>query len=266
MFRSKQHFPASTTDSSGNHCVAALVFSGALALCLSGKNYEQRVSSVTRFATAAEFMKRVKRIEGNRAVFDVTIAKPLGIVPQAFPTRPGVGIAKIKEGGNADLLNNKVILEGGEGMWILEGDEVVAVNGKMCEGQGLDVMNALVKEAEGDAITLTLVRNVQAGPVKVVWMPTKKMATMKRGTSLRVCEEWLGARVRFSCENGWCSSCWHVDDHYDAVYRICKNVVPYTWDNVLPLILIAKDEAKRRKGLDVKYLLQADGLLPPRQD
>ena len=39
-----------------------------------------------------------KRIEGGRAIFDVTIPKPLGITPKEFPNRPGVGIAGIKEG------------------------------------------------------------------------------------------------------------------------------------------------------------------------
>ena len=39
-----------------------------------------------------------KRIEGGRAIFDVTITKPLGITPKEFPNRPGVGIAGIKEG------------------------------------------------------------------------------------------------------------------------------------------------------------------------
>lgn len=31
-------------------------------------------------------------------MFDVTLLKPLGLTPKNFPNRPGVGIAKIKEG------------------------------------------------------------------------------------------------------------------------------------------------------------------------
>eukprot|EP00439_Symbiodinium_sp_Y106_P059174 s3973_g8.t1 len=58
---------------------------------------------VARHAEVQEYMdfdpedwvKRVKMIEGERAVFDVTIPKPLGLVPANFPNRPGVGVAKI---------------------------------------------------------------------------------------------------------------------------------------------------------------------------
>lgn len=27
----------------------------------------------------------------------------------------------------------------------------------------------------------------------------------------KACEETLGANVRYSCEDGWCSSCWHAE-------------------------------------------------------
>eukprot|EP00434_Breviolum_minutum_P019517 symbB.v1.2.017215.t1/scaffold1333.1/size124786/1 len=37
-----------------------------------------------------DWVKRVKMIEGQRALFDVTIPKPLGLVPANFPNRPGV--------------------------------------------------------------------------------------------------------------------------------------------------------------------------------
>jgi hypothetical protein len=49
-----------------------------------------------------------KRIEGGRAVFDVTLPKPLGLTPKNFPNRPGVGIAKIKEGAGVPLRKFRV--------------------------------------------------------------------------------------------------------------------------------------------------------------
>ncbi|CAJ1419672.1 unnamed protein product [Effrenium voratum] len=152
-----------------------------------------------------------KRIEGGRAVFDVTLPKPLGITPRNFPNRPGVGIAGIKPGATPDLYNKKVLLQDAPGMFVLEGDEVVAVNGTLCEGQDLQNVSQLVKESEGDTLTLKLVRNYLTGPVKIIWKPSLKMATYKRGAILRACEETLGANVRYSCEDGWCSSCWHAE-------------------------------------------------------
>lgn len=226
----------------------------------------RRVQRVQRNATVQQWNARVKRIEGGRAVFDVTLSKPLGLTPKNFPNRPGVGIAKIKEGGNTDLWNKKVLLEDADGMFVMEGDEVVAVNGTLCEGQDLEQVSKLVKESEGDSLTLKLVRNYLTGPVKIVWKPSLKMATYKRGALLRACEETLGANVRYSCEDGWCSSCWHAEDNYMTVYRICKMDVPPKWDNVMPFVLLSALEVKNTKGVLCKNLMQADGIKPPRKD
>jgi len=221
---------------------------------------------VQRRATVQQWNSRVKRIEGGRAVFDVTLPKPLGLTPRNFPNRPGVGVAKINPGGNTDLWNRQVLLEDADGMFIMEGDEVVAVNGTLCEGQDLEKVSKLVKESEGDTLTLKLVRNYLTGPVKIVWKPSLKMATYKRGALLRACEETLGANVRYSCEDGWCSSCWHAEDNYMTVYRICKMDVPPKWDNVMPFVLLSALEVKNTKGVLCKNLMQADGVKPPRKD
>ena len=39
-----------------------------------------------------------------------------------------------------------------DGMFIMEGDEVVAVNGTVCEGQDLEKVSKLVKESEGPSL------------------------------------------------------------------------------------------------------------------
>jgi len=240
---------------------------GALAAAVARRQgAHSRSSMVARRATVAQWNSRVKRIEGGRAIFDVTIPKPLGITPKEFPNRPGVGIAGIKEGGNTDLWNKEVLLNDAEGMFVLEGDEVVAVNGTFCEGGDLKTVSKLVKESEGDSVTLKLVRNYLRGPVKIVWKPSLKMATYKRKALLRACEETLGANVRYSCEDGWCSSCWHAEETYMTVFRICKMDVPEKWDNVVPFVLLSALEVKNTKGVLVKNLMQADGVKPPRQD
>eukprot|EP00439_Symbiodinium_sp_Y106_P047830 s477_g6.t1 len=255
----------------------AMASLGALAASVArrrGPAAHSRSSMVACRATVAQWNSRVKRIEGGRAIFDVTIPKPLGITPKEFPNRPGVGIAGIKEGppgvsveyvsmllerlllADLDLWNKEVLLNDAEGMFVLEGDEVVAVNGTFCEGGDLKTVSKLVKESEGDSVTLKLVRNYLRGPVKIVWKPSLKMATYKRKALLRACEETLGANVRYSCEDGWCSQ----------VFRICKMDVPEKWDNVVPFVLLSALEVKNTKGVLVKNLMQADGVKPPRQD
>ncbi|CAE7246329.1 unnamed protein product [Symbiodinium sp. CCMP2592] len=237
----------------------AMASLGALAASVArrrGQGAHSRSSMVACRATVAQWNSRVKRIEGGRAIFDVTITKPLGITPKEFPNRPGVGIAGIKTGGNTDLWNKEVLLNDAEGMFVLEGDEVVAVNGTFCEGGDLKTVSKLVKESEGDSVTLKLVRNYLRGPVKIVWKPSLKMATYKRKALLRACEETLGANVRYSCEDGWCSSCWHAEETYMTVFRICKMDVPEKWDNVVPFVLLSALEVKNTKGVLVKNLMR----------
>ncbi|CAK9047022.1 Uncharacterized protein SCF082_LOCUS26400 [Durusdinium trenchii] len=262
---SSLHFKPVT---SGTSCSPAAVLLGLTSLvaaqCRRGRPHGSR--HVQCRATVAQWNKRVKRIEGGRAVFDVTLLKPLGLTPKNFPNRPGVGIAKIKEGGNTEFWNKKVLLEDVPGMFVLEGDEVVGVNDTICEGKDLETVSKLVKESPGDTVTLKLVRNYLTGPVKIVWKPSLKMGTYKRGALLRACEETLGANVRYSCEDGWCSSCWHAEDNYMTVYRICKMDVPEKWDNVMPFVLLSALEVKNTKGVLCKNLMQADGVKPPRQD
>jgi len=197
-----------------------------------------------------DWVKRVKMIEGQRALFDVTIPKPLGLVPANFPNRPGVGVAKINPDGNTDQLNKRVIIDGEEGMWVLEGDEVVAVNGTNVEGKSLDEVGPLVKNSEGDSVTLSLCRHYMAGPVKVVFLPSGKVATMKRGIEISKAAEVGVEDVSFSCKEGWCKACWHTDPMFGICYRACsaysrkkpppKNprTIPMTWNNVVPLWLL----------------------------
>ena len=51
-----------------------------------------------------------------------------------------------------------------QGMWVLEGDEVIAINGTSCKGADLDGVVALVAGSEGDTVTLRLSRNYLKAP------------------------------------------------------------------------------------------------------
>lgn len=240
---------------------------GSILACLASGLLVAGLCRVARQARQAEpegqkykpedWAKRVKFVEGDRAVFDVTIPKPLGLIPADFPNRPGVGVAKITPDGNTDLLNKRVIVDGQPGMWVLEGDEIVAVNGQLVEGLGLEQVSALVKASEGSELTLTLCRYYMASPVKVVFMPSGQCATMKRGVEIRKAADIGVQEVSYSCKEGWCKACWHTDPMFGTVYRACnasspkkpapKNprTIPATWNSVVPLWLLNwKDSMK----------------------
>lgn len=219
-----------------------------------------------------DWVSRVKLVEGNRAVFDVTIPKPLGLVPADFPTRPGVGVARIKEDGNTDQLNRRVIIDGEPGMWVLEGDEVVAVNGENVEGRPLDEIKPLVMDSEGESVTLTLCRHYLSGPVKVVFLPSAKTAVMKRGAEIQAAAAVGVQEVSYSCKEGWCKACWHTDPMFGTVYRACSasspkkpppklsRVVPQDWNNVVPMWLLTLNEYKKASKKEGKGKVMVDGL------
>mmetsp|Transcript_80122 Transcript_80122/g.158732 ORF Transcript_80122/g.158732 Transcript_80122/m.158732 type:complete len:353 (+) Transcript_80122:72-1130(+) len=206
----------------------------------------------------------VTRIEGERAVFEVTIPKPLGFKPANFPNRPGVGVAKVFEEGNTDERNRKILIENEPGMFVLEGDEVIAVNGTNVEGKTVDDVGPLVKNAEGDSITLTLCRAYYSGPVKVVFMPAGKFATMRRGIEITNAARVGVQEVSYSCKEGWCRSCWHTDTMWGTIYRACNSrspkkpppknprTIPEKWDNVMPLVLLNWPETLRREKIKKK--------------
>eukprot|EP00931_Biecheleriopsis_adriatica_P006579 TRINITY_DN107967_c0_g1_i1.p1 TRINITY_DN107967_c0_g1~~TRINITY_DN107967_c0_g1_i1.p1 ORF type:complete len:325 (-),score=59.66 TRINITY_DN107967_c0_g1_i1:119-1093(-) len=259
---SGQQRSAESPRSSTSLALLSLVAGSASALA-RGRAVSRRCADSTPTATLdkryspEEWVKRVKMIEGNRAVFDVTIPKPLGLIPKDFPNRPGVGVAKITKDGNTDKMNLKVIVDGEPGMWVLEGDEVVAINGESVEGESLEKVGPLVKDSEGDSVTLTLCRHYYAGPVKVVFLPSGKVATMKRGIEILKAAEIGVEDVAYSCKEGWCKACWHTDPMWGVVYRACAAVskkrpppknprtIPNKWNNVVPLWLLNRKESMK---------------------
>lgn len=254
--------PSSQSKSGGAQGLALLAGLGAVgAAALRRGNRARQIARRAEAEAEAEepvgatykpedWIKRVKIIEGDRAVFDVTIPLPLGLVPRDFPNRPGVGVAKINKDSNTDKLNKAVIMEGAPGMFVLEGDEVVAVNGVNVEGQSLEKVAPLVKDATGDSITLTLCRAYLAAPVKVVFIPSGQNAVMKRGVEISQAANVGVAEVSYSCKEGWCKACWHTDPMFGIVYRACAAVskkrpppknprnVPKEWNSIVPLWLI----------------------------
>jgi len=208
----------------------------------------------------AEWYRKVQRIGPELAVFDVTIPKPLGLKIDKYPAamkKKGVGISAIAEGGNADKLNVAVCVQDGPGMWILEGDRIMAVNGDDCEDESVKDITQRVVQAEGDSITLTLMRNTRKGPIRVVMLPEGKMATVKRGARLSVAAEYsLGRELKFGCVDGWCGTCWHRERSTNGVFKPCSDLLTGDWDNTMPLALYPKPE---RAG-------DSQGMLQPRGD
>jgi len=210
--------------------------------------------------TRAEWYRKVQRIGPELAVFDVTIPKPLGIKIDYYPAvtkKKGVGIAGIQEGGNTDKLNVAVCIQDGPGMWVLEGDRIMAIDGEDCEDEPIGDITQRVVQSEGDSITLTLMRNTRKGPIRVVMLPEGKMSTVKRGSRLSVAAEYsLGRELKFGCVDGWCGTCWHRERSTNGVFKPCSDLLTGDWDNTMPLALYPKPE---RAG-------DSSGMMLPRGD
>jgi hypothetical protein len=186
-------------------------------------------------------------VGGTTAIFDVCIPKPLGLKIENFPQskREGAGIAAIQPGGNADMVNRKVIIddEPGSGMWLLEGDKILAVNGVDCEDGNIDRIVGTIVGSEESQVTLTLERNTRLGPIKVVLLPEGFMKTVRRGARLScAAEAAAGKELKYGCIDGWCGTCWHRERTTDGVFKPCCDQLTGDWDNVMPLVLTPKPE------------------------
>lgn len=223
---------------------------GALALGASAVALLRRrtESPVALRATRVEWFRKVKRISGDRAVFDVTIPKPMGIVLEYLPDKKGglrgVGISEIVQDGNAYELNKKVcVTEEDEGMWILEGDRIIGVNGIETVDASIDEIARIVGESEGDSVSLTLCRNTRLGPIKVVLMPGGEFATVRRNSRLSAAVEFaLGREIKYGCIDGWCGTCWHRERVTGWLFKPCSDLITTDWDNVMPMVLFPKPE------------------------
>ena len=90
-----------------------------------------------------------------RLAFDVTLAKPMGLVLEELPTGR-VFVASLAEGGSAALSRGGV----------LPGDRIVAVQGVPCESQGLaSVMAAVASVTDTAGVTMSLSRDARVLPV-----------------------------------------------------------------------------------------------------
>ena len=90
-----------------------------------------------------------------RLAFDVTLAKPMGLVLEELPTGC-VFVASLAEGGSAALSRGGV----------LPGDRIVAVQGVPCERQGLaSVMAAVASVTDTAGVTMSLSRDARVLPV-----------------------------------------------------------------------------------------------------
>ncbi|CAJ1424952.1 unnamed protein product [Effrenium voratum] len=169
---------------------ALAVGASAIALRRSSASSSKGWSPVALRATRVEWFRKVRRIRcGDRAVFDVTVKKPMGLVLEYLPDKKGgmrgVGVSEIVKDGNGYELNRKVcVTEEDEGMWILEGDRIIAVNGIETVDASIEDIARLVGESPDDSVVLTLCRNTRLGPIKVVVLPEGEFATVRRNSRL----------------------------------------------------------------------------------
>lgn len=203
-----------------------------------------RPSATALQATRAEWYRKVRRLPGNLAIFDVTIPKPLGLQIKKFPPprEEGVGVFEITPGGNAEEVNRKVVMDDGPGMWVLEGDQVLAVDGEDVEELSVKEIAGKIGQTTGNEVTLTLQRNTRLGPIRVVIMPEGVQATVRRGIRLSAATEYAGRESDFGCIDGWCGTCWHRERATNGVFKPCCDMLTGDWDNTMPLVLTPRPE------------------------
>jgi len=236
-----------STKSSKTRVVFASPVLGVVGLVASVGAATAAAKVSRRVTSRIEWYRKVKRVGGTEAIFDVTIPKPLGLKIETFPQakKTGAGISMVQPNGNADKLNRKVIVddEPGSGMWVLEGDRVMAVNGVDCEDGNIDRIVGTIVGSEEDSVTLTLSRNTRLGPIKVVMMPEGYMCTVRRGARLScAAEAAAGRELKYGCIDGWCGTCWHRERTTDGIFKPCCDQLTGDWDNVMPLVLTPKPE------------------------
>jgi hypothetical protein len=201
------------------------------------------VAAVARRATRTEWYRRVKRVGGDQAIFDVTLPKPMGLKILPYPQREGVGVLEIVKGGNAWEMNKEVTMNDEGGMWVLEGDRIMAVNDINTEDATVEEITKIVQGSEADEVKLTLMRNTRKGPIKVIMMPEGNQATVKRGARLASAAEYAaGKELKYGCIDGWCGVCWHREKATNGIFKPCCDVLTGEWDNVMPLVLYPKPE------------------------
>merc|ERR1712083_794951 len=73
-------------------------------------------------------------------------------------------------------------------------------------------------------------------------------ATVGRGNNFSDIAKSVQEGVHYSCQEGWCGSCWHRELATGKVVRMCQDEVPGVWDNVMPMTLVAAPETNREEA------------------
>lgn len=250
------HFTLPVVRSYGSIISVLAPAAGLLAVALS----RSARTLVSRRASRTDWYLKVQRLGNDQALFDVTIPKPLGVKMEKFPAWSkvdGIGISQIVDGGNTDKINEAVCVRDEPGMWVLEGDQVMAIDGEDVEFSDMDeIVDLVTNSEEPDRVTLTLMRNTRRGPVRVVFFEKdgnwKKgmWATVRRGAPLSAAADATGQGSKYGCIDGWCGTCWHRERATNGVFKPCADVLTGDWDNVMPLALRPRPE----KVGDATYL------------
>ncbi|CAK0892487.1 unnamed protein product [Prorocentrum cordatum] len=146
-------------------------------------------------------------------------------------------------------------------MWVLEGDEIIAVDGVDCRAN-IEKIVECIQGSESDSVTLTLSRHylkVPKGPVKVVFSPSGNMVSVPRGTPLRkaaaMANEILVCEVYKEAGTG-------------KNYEMSKDEAPQAWDNTMPMTLVPAPGETKAKAVDdtlyggTRVMDSAPGTLP----
>lgn len=169
---------------------------------------------------------------GDSIWFDVTLKKPFGMRLVDGPGGPltGVGVGEIAEEGSVvdlfrDILTSWKEKKPPKSMWVQEGDELVAVNGKSTE-DSRELATEMIMDS-GEEATMTFSRR-RKGPIKVVF-PGGLQVTSPRMAQLNRLADKVGYDCGCNCKDGKCGKCWHRCPATGEIYILplnCGGITP----------------------------------------
>jgi len=175
-----------------------------------------------RMARRASARPREGKRVGSAVWFDVTLGLPLGLKLGDAAAGNRVVVEEVREGGSAFTHNAQHTLYeadhvGNRQQWIQEGDQLLMVNGEVCNS-----MEAAVELITGAPDPQSVRFKFARGPyIKVIFPEDGAETTIRAEAAISEAAERAGHKVAYKCADGTCGSCWRKDYDADEVYVLC---------------------------------------------
>eukprot|EP00929_Paragymnodinium_shiwhaense_P095684 TRINITY_DN56922_c0_g2_i1.p1 TRINITY_DN56922_c0_g2~~TRINITY_DN56922_c0_g2_i1.p1 ORF type:complete len:376 (-),score=91.06 TRINITY_DN56922_c0_g2_i1:196-1323(-) len=171
-----------------------------------------------------DYKPREGKVVNNAVWFDIELSLPLGLgLKDAGGDRNAVIVEEVRDGGSAAAHNDKYILaEPGPYVrqhFILEGDQLLMVNGQTCNCVA-DAVEYVQAAEDQEHIRLKFARQ-PIGSVRVVFPEDGTQITAPHSAQASEAAENAGHEVEYKCTDGTCGSCWRRDERSGEVYLLC---------------------------------------------